>query len=99
MGYGDGNNEQKIDVEAGGNVTQGETFKWKNGKGKGVLASGFTNILDSASYDVPPQANGKPGEKTATVLQTAPVGAHVYTTSDQITAGTPTLTVTRSPMK
>lgn len=75
-----GDDEIKIDVEAGGPVVQGQPFKWQNhGAGK-IKASGLLAVCGVDSYDVPAKANGKAGEKDATVLSTATLGDHPYTT-------------------
>jgi hypothetical protein len=72
--------EPKIDVEVGGTVYQGQPFKWKNTKPNKVKASGLLPVCGVDSYEVPAQANGKAGEKDATVLDTATLGNHPYTT-------------------
>jgi hypothetical protein len=73
-------NEIKIDVELGGDVIQGQPFKWKNKGSNKVKASGLTEVCPNDSYDVPAAANGKDGEKDASVLATATLGPHEYTT-------------------
>ena len=73
-------NEIKIDVELGGDVIQGQPFKWKNSGPNKVKASGLLAVCGVDSYDVPAKANGKDGEKDATVLATAALGPHEYTT-------------------
>jgi hypothetical protein len=71
--------EIKIDVQLGGDVIQGEPFKWQNhGAGK-IKASGLLNVCPKDSYDVDPASNGKAGEKDAAVLSTATLGPHEYT--------------------
>jgi hypothetical protein len=83
--------EIKIDVEKGGTVIQGQPFKWQNhGAGK-IKASGLLNVCGKDSYDVDPESNGKAGEKDATVLSTATLGDHTYSTGPG--AGTPILKV------
>lgn len=72
--------EIKIDVEVGGDVIQGQPFKWKNKGPNKVKASGLTAVCPVDSYDVPASANGKDGEKDASVLSTATLGDHEYTT-------------------
>jgi hypothetical protein len=72
--------EIKIDVELGGEVTQGQPFKWKNKGPNKVNASGLTGVCPDNSYEVPAHGNGKDGEKDASVLATATVGSHEYTT-------------------
>jgi hypothetical protein len=81
--------EIKIDVELGGEVTQGQPFKWKNNGPNKVKASGLLVVCGVDSYDVPAA-----GEKDATVLATATLGPHEYTTGP---GGTnPKLTVNTS---
>jgi hypothetical protein len=72
--------EIKIDVELGGDVIQGQPFKWKNKGPNSVTASGLLAVCGVESYDVPKKENGKDGEKGATVLTTATLGAHEYST-------------------
>jgi hypothetical protein len=72
--------EIKIDVELGGDVIQGQPFKWKNKGPNKVKASGLLAVCGVDSYDVPAAANGKDGEKDASVLATATLGPHEYTT-------------------
>jgi hypothetical protein len=83
--------EIKINVEDGGTVTQGQPFKWQNTGPNKVNASGLLAVCGVDSYDVPAQGNGKAGEKDATVLSTATIGDHTYTTGPGAT--TPTLKV------
>jgi hypothetical protein len=83
--------EIKIDVELGGDVIQGQPFKWKNKGPNNVTASGLLAVCGVESYDVPGKANGKDGEKGATVLTTATLGDHPYQTGPGGT--TPTLKV------
>jgi hypothetical protein len=73
-------NEIKIDVAVGGDVIQGQPFKWKNTGPNKVKASGLTGVCPDDSYEVPAQGNGKAGEKDASVLATATLGPHEYTT-------------------
>lgn len=73
-------NEIKIDVELGGDVIQGQPFKWKNKGPNKVKASGLLPVCGVDSYDVPAASSGKDGEKDATVLATATLGSHEYTT-------------------
>jgi hypothetical protein len=72
--------EIKIDVELGGDVTLGQPFKWKNKGPNKIKASGLLAVCGVDSYDVPGAGNGKDGEKDATVLATATLGPHEYTT-------------------
>jgi hypothetical protein len=72
--------EPKIDVEVGGTVYVGQPFKWKNTGPNKIKASGLLPVCGVDSYEVPAQGNGKAGEKDATVLSTATVGDHEYTT-------------------
>lgn len=69
----------EINVELGGDVTLGQPFKWKNKGSNKVKASGLSTVCPNDSYDVPGAANGKDGEKDASVLPTATVGTHEYT--------------------
>ena len=71
-------NEIKIDVELGGDVIQGQPFKWKNKGPNKVNASGLTGVCPDNSYEVPAHGNGKDGEKDASVLSTATLGDHPY---------------------
>jgi hypothetical protein len=73
-------NEIKIDVELGGDVIQGQPFKWKNKGPNKVKASGLTGVCPDDSYEVPAPGNGKDGEKDASVLATATLGNHTYQT-------------------
>jgi hypothetical protein len=86
--------EPKIDVELGGIVYLGKPFKWKNKGPNKVKASGLLAVCGVDSYDVPAPANGKEGEKDATVLSTATLGDHTYSTGPGGT--TPTLKVDSS---
>ena len=87
-------NEIKIDVQLGGDVVQGQPFKWKNTGPNKVKASGLAGVCPDNAYEVPAQGNGKAGEKDASVLATATLGAHEYTTG---TGGTnPSLKVNSS---
>jgi hypothetical protein len=70
--------EIKIDVELGGDVIQGQPFKWKNKGPNKVNASGLTGVCPDNSYEVPAHGNGKDGEKNASVLSTATLGDHPY---------------------
>jgi hypothetical protein len=72
--------EPKIDVQVGGTVNQGQAFKWKNTGPNKVKASGLLAVCGVDSYEVPAEGNGKAGEKDATVLSTATLGDHPYTT-------------------
>jgi hypothetical protein len=93
-------NDEKIDVRTGGTIT-GTTFKWKNGHGKQTTATGLSACLTANSYPVPGSQNGKDGELPATV-NGDPAPSCTYQWSDDsptATAGTATLTVSRSPMK
>ena len=83
--------EIKIDVEKGGDVIQGEPFKWQNKGPNKVKASGLLAVCGVDSYEVPAEGNGKAGEKDATVLSTATLGPHTYSTGPG--AGTPILKV------
>lgn len=87
-------NEIKIDVELGGNVIQGQPFKWKNKGPNKVKASGLTGVCPQDSYEVPGAANGKDGEKDASVLSTATLEPHEYTVGSGQT--NPSLTVNSS---
>jgi hypothetical protein len=86
--------EPKIDVELGGIVYLGKPFKWKNKGSSSVQASGLLSVCGVSSYDVPGAENGKDGEKGATVLSTATLGDHTYSTGPGGT--TPTLKVDSS---
>ena len=86
--------ELKIDVEVGGTVYQGQPFKWKNKGPNKIKASGLTGVCPDDSYEVPAPANGKGGEKDASVLSTATLGPHTYSAGPGGT--TPTLKVDSS---
>jgi hypothetical protein len=86
--------EIKIDVEKGGNVVQGQPFKWQNHGPNKVKASGLLDVCSDDTYEVPAKANGKAGEKDAMVLPTATLGGHEYETGPG--AANPSLTVNSS---
>jgi hypothetical protein len=89
--------EIKIDVELGGDVIQGQPFKWKNKGPNKVNASGLTGVCPDNSYEVPAHGNGKDGEKDASVLSTATLGYHPYSAGPG--ENTPTLKVNSSMPK
>lgn len=89
--------EIKIDVESGGSVIQGQPFKWKNTGPNKVKASGLSGVCPNDAYDVPGSANGKDGEKDASVLSTATLGDHTYNTGPA--GNTPVLKVNSSMPK
>jgi hypothetical protein len=94
-------NDEKIDVRAGGTVSG--NFKWKNSHSKQTTASGLSTCLTQNSYPVPGAANGKDGEKDAS-LNANPAASCTYQWSDDDTetTGSATLTVSRPvphPMK
>ncbi|MDQ1693561.1 MAG: hypothetical protein QOH85_1096 [Acidobacteriaceae bacterium] len=85
--------DQKINVNSGGTVSVGETFKWQNtgpGKVKIINCSAF---LTDAEYKVDPPGNGKSGEKDATVLSNATPGNYQYQVDPDTTGTNPTMTV------
>jgi hypothetical protein len=87
-------NGTTVDVELGGPVTQGEPFTWVNNSGGKIKASGLAGVCADDVYHVPAAANGKAGEKPASVLPHAPTGPHTYQTGPG--EGTPSLTVNNS---
>jgi hypothetical protein len=91
--------EPKINVQDGGIVYVGQPFKWKNTGPNKVTASGLGACCPDPSYEVPAQANGKEGNKDASIMTGVQPGNYPYTVSDGIKDTNPSLTVNTSMPK